>query len=311
MVPSSAGRGQDGTAGLGTTLSRVAAVRSKREVVYDALLSAIVRGELRPGSRLVIDEIAPQLGVSPIPVREALQRLQADGFVVLEPYVGATVAQLHAGSIAEVFALLESLEVISGRAACQRMGKPALGELETLLRGMDTAVGDLDRFSEENAHLHLFLCDQAAMPLVGSLTRQALTHWDRLRRHYLNEVFARRVAVSQREHWQLLAALRTRDPDRVERIVRAHNLAAREAYEEHLRETGRLVPPEPVPVTADERRLTARGCGPQRNPSAGRRTVDGVSGGKERPSAGERAAARRRGHEVGTRSVLGTRRYGS
>src|SRR5438067_8819367 len=82
--------------------------RSKKDATYDTLHTAIVRGDLAPGTRLVIDDLAAQIGVSPIPVREALQQLQADGFVVIEPYVGVTVTALQAGLVEEIFALLEA-----------------------------------------------------------------------------------------------------------------------------------------------------------------------------------------------------------
>src|SRR5262245_40102725 len=107
-------------------------VRSKKDATYDLLHAAIVRGDFAPGARLVIDDLAAQLGVSSIPVREALQQLQADGFVVIEPYVGATVTALQAGMIDEIFALLETTEVVSSRAACARMDADDLREVERL-----------------------------------------------------------------------------------------------------------------------------------------------------------------------------------
>src|SRR6478609_8337003 len=122
-------------------------VRSKKDATYDLLHTAIIRGEFAPGARIVIDDLAAQMGVSPIPVREALQQLQADGFVVIEPYVGATVTEIQASLVEEIFALLEATEVTSGRAACVRMSEDDLGEVERILREMDSAVQDLDRFS--------------------------------------------------------------------------------------------------------------------------------------------------------------------
>ena len=84
--------------------------RSKNEVVYDLLRQSIIEGEYKPGKRLVIDELAVTLGVSQSPIREAMRQLEADGFVTIEPYVGATVTKINADFIFEVFGLLESLE---------------------------------------------------------------------------------------------------------------------------------------------------------------------------------------------------------
>jgi DNA-binding GntR family transcriptional regulator len=84
--------------------------RTKQEFVYRTLREAIVRCELRPGERLIIDELAQRLQVSAIPVREALQLLQAESLVVTVPHVGATVAPISSASIVDVFTVLEGLE---------------------------------------------------------------------------------------------------------------------------------------------------------------------------------------------------------
>ena len=209
--------------------------RSKKEFAYDALRDAILEGQLGPGTRLVIDELSAELGVSQIPVREALQQLQSDGFVIIEPYVGARVTEINASLICEVFDLMEALEVISGRAACLCMSEDSLVEMENRLRNMDTLVTDSERFSQENARLHQFICERAGTPLVSRLKDRVLAHWDRLRRHYLQDVFERRVVDAQQEHWRVFEALRTRDPDHVEQVIREHNEAARAAYEAHLK----------------------------------------------------------------------------
>ncbi len=77
--------------------------KSKNEQVYDYLHERIIRCEIAPGSRLVVDHLARELGVSQIPIREAIFRLEADGFVRTQPHVGATVTELHAGTVREVF----------------------------------------------------------------------------------------------------------------------------------------------------------------------------------------------------------------
>ena len=211
--------------------------RSKKEFAYDTLRDTILEGQLEPGARLVIDELAADLGVSQIPVREALQQLQADGFVTIEPYVGARVTEIDASLICEVFDLMEALEVVSGRAACLRMSEDSLDEMESRLRAMDALVTDADRFSEENARLHQFICERAGTPLVDRLMDKVLAHWDRLRRYYLQDVFERRVGDAQQEHWLVFEALCTRDPDHVEQVIREHNKTARLAYTEYLERT--------------------------------------------------------------------------
>src|SRR5437762_3044963 len=111
--------------------------RTKQEFVYRTLRDAIVKCELAPGERLVIDDLARRLEVSSIPVREALQLLQSEGLVVAVPHVGATVAPISRESIAEVFTVMEGLEIVATRAAAHRARPEDLDALEEIVRQMD------------------------------------------------------------------------------------------------------------------------------------------------------------------------------
>ena len=94
--------------------------RTKQEFVYRTLRSAIMRCEIAPGERLVIDDLARKLEVSIIPVREALQLLQSEGLILNVPHVGATVAPITRESILDVFTLLEGLEIMATRLVAER-----------------------------------------------------------------------------------------------------------------------------------------------------------------------------------------------
>jgi DNA-binding GntR family transcriptional regulator len=208
--------------------------RSKKELVTKTLRDAILNGELIPGTRLVIEDLAKQLGVSPIPVREALQQLDADGYVAIEPYLGARVAPIEAESVAEVFSLLETMEVVSSRAACQHMSDSDFNVLQEILVKMDSLIGDPELWSQENRHFHKYICDKSGTRLVGSLMSKVLDHWDRLHRYFLTDVFARRLPQAQREHWKILKTLRTRDPAETEAVIREHAQASLTAYTKYL-----------------------------------------------------------------------------
>ena len=219
--------------------------RSKNEQVYELLKAKIVRGDYAPGQPLVIDTLARQLGVSQIPIREALRQLEANGFVSIEPYVGARVTEIHAGSIHEVFSMLEHMEILSGRAACVTMSTDAFDALEQMIDGMGRLLDDPEAWSEANKRLHRFICQQAGMNVVEKMLLVALDHWDRLRCHYLEDVFAQLMPPRQAEHEQMLAALRRRDPDELERVIHSHNRESLRAYIAHLEQTHVLSPAEP------------------------------------------------------------------
>lgn len=214
--------------------------RSKNEVVYDVLCQSIITGELKPGSRFVIDQLAIELGVSQIPIREAMRRLESDGFVTVEPYSGARVTEITTDFIFEVFALLESMEVISSRAACRVMSDEDMEKLARLIEKMDDSVNDPERWSQENKELHLFICELANSSLTQRFMAKMLAHWDRLRLHYLSDVFGQRIQIAQKDHHQILAAFRTRDPEEVEQVIRGHNQRALAAYVKHLQSAGHL-----------------------------------------------------------------------
>lgn len=207
----------------------------KQDLVYEALRGDILDGRFRPGTRLRIDEVAAELGVSHIPIREALKQLQADGYVTIEPYVGTTVAELQADWIHEVFDLMEALEEISGRAACKRMTDEDLKELEGIIGQMDDLVDNPEAWSQANVTLHQFVCEKAGTLLVSQLLGTVLNQWDRLRRHYLKEVVGHRLAEAQKEHWDILKALQRRDEDYVAQVIRTHNRMAFQAYAQYLR----------------------------------------------------------------------------
>ena len=214
--------------------------RTKQEYVYQWLRGAIMRGELAPGQRLVIDDIARRLEVSAIPIREALQSLQSEGLVVSAPHVGATVASISQDEVHEVFAIMEGLETVAVREAAALLTEEQGRMLQAIVADMDAAVDgqEYERWAEMNGKLHRSIGDVAAMPLLREMTDRALSRWERLRRHYFQGVLVPRVEQAQREHRELLAALVARDPDLAERVVRAHNRNAQTAYSDFLHSQG-------------------------------------------------------------------------
>lgn len=219
---------------------RIIQSKSKNEQVYDYLHSQILHGELAPGSRIIIDQIADELGVSHIPIREAIFRLKADGFISFEPHIGAKVTELEAKEISEVFQVLEAMEVISGRAACERITSKDIAWLEKLMKEMTSVTGDPNQWSIHNKDFHQYICEIAETGLINKVLREALDHWDRLRHYYLQEVSAKRVAFAQAEHKELFEALKAQDADRFEAVIRKHNQESLQAYICHLEKIGEL-----------------------------------------------------------------------
>lgn len=212
----------------------LAKFRSKKEIVYDLLRENILTGVYKPGTRLVIDDLASKLKVSQIPIREALGQLEADGFITTEPYVGATVTPIDANSIYEVFGLLESMEIISSRAACTKLTEHDLNSLTQMISDMDKVVDNPSEWARHNKTLHLFICEIGQTVLIHKMMQKVFDHWDRLRLYYLNDVSANRIIDAQTGHKQLIEAFKLRDADLVERVLHEHNQSALESYLQHL-----------------------------------------------------------------------------
>jgi DNA-binding GntR family transcriptional regulator len=212
---------------------------TKQQYVYSTLRDAIILCELRPGERLVIDDLARRLDISIIPVREALRQLEAEGLVLNVAHVGATVAPISRESIVEVFTILEGLETVSARAAATTATVDDFSQLEELVTAMDRALAE-DRqssWADLNSQFHLGISRLSGMPMLHEMLHRALDHWDRVRRYFFNDVLTRRAEQAQQEHHELLALMKSRNLENLERLMRTHNRGALAAYTSHLEAT--------------------------------------------------------------------------
>jgi DNA-binding GntR family transcriptional regulator len=218
------------------TVSKDARHRTKQELAYATLRQAIMKCELQPGERLVIDDLARRLSVSAIPVREALQLLQSEGLVVVVPHAGATVAPISPESILEVFTVLEGLESVASRAAVRRAREEDLLGLDRLVRAMDDALAAerYDDWADLNTRLHLTFSRLAGMPMLLEMTERVLDRWDRVRRYFFSGVLVHRLEHAQTEHHELVDAMRARDADRLEALIRQHNRGALASYTDYV-----------------------------------------------------------------------------
>lgn len=206
--------------------------RTKEESIYEVLRLAIMRGELKPGEKLVIDRLATELKVSPLPVRSALQRLQADHLVQITPHASAIVSEISWSMIDEIFTLLEHLETMAFKMVAHQGRAVDLGPLSQLVADMDQALArqDVEAYSELNSRFHRSIAELTGLHLLIEFTDRTLDNWDRLRRYYLNKVFSPRMPVAQEEHRQMLALLQAGDVAGLEALTAQHNRGALADY---------------------------------------------------------------------------------
>ena len=209
---------------------------TKQQFVYTTLRNSIIRCELAPASRLVIDDIAHRLRVSIIPVREALRLLQSEGLVVSVAHVGATVAPLSRTSIVDVFTTMEGLELVATREAAQKAGPSDVEVLAELVAEMDRALdaGSPQRWADLNTRFHLSIGRLADLPLLQEMIQRVFDYWDRVRRYYFRDVLIHRTRIAQGEHHLILDQIARHDLVHVEQTVRQHNQGALAAYVSYL-----------------------------------------------------------------------------
>ena len=101
-----------------------------RDVVFNTLRQAILRGEFKPGGRLMEIQLANKLGVSRTPIREAIRKLELEGLVIMIPRKGAEVADITEKSLRDVLEVRKALEELAVQLACEKITQEELEELE-------------------------------------------------------------------------------------------------------------------------------------------------------------------------------------
>jgi DNA-binding GntR family transcriptional regulator len=205
---------------------------TKQQAIYQHLKGQIMEGKLPPGQRLIIDEIADGLGLSIIPVREALQLLQSERLVEIRPHAGATVSAITHENIEEVFTILEGMEAVTVRRLAKSFSTGLAAKLASLIKQMDVTEkkSESEKWSALNMEFHLAMSEATGMPWLHEITTRVLGNWDRIRRHFFREGSEHRFAEAQKEHHAILKALEKGDADQAEQLARQHNRRAFRHY---------------------------------------------------------------------------------
>ncbi len=182
--------------------------RTTPALVADVLREAILRGILRAGQQLRQDEIARELGVSHIPVREALRQLEAEGLVRLRPYRGFEVSELSPEEVDELYEIRIPLECQALKLALPRLTDEDLRRAEAVLDAVD-AEDDPLLWSQLNTEFHTVLYAPSGRQRLLNLIRTLRTNVDRYLRLYISVMH--RKQYSQLEHRRILEAVRRQD----------------------------------------------------------------------------------------------------
>lgn len=203
-------------------------IRSEAQPGGQPAIAGVLRDAIRqrllpPGMALVQGALAEALGVSRVPVREALHSLAAEGLVVFAED-GARVVVLEPGEVHELWSLRALVEPAMAGAITKNIGSAELAVLTRLVERMDTAEGS-DAWSDLNFAFHLELYRAARLPHYAAVARRILTQIEPYSRVAVSRLQGKGAA--QAEHHEMIDALKRRDGEALREVLERHSVRAR------------------------------------------------------------------------------------
>ena len=193
-----------------------------RDVVFNTLRQAILRGELKPGERLMEIKLANKLGVSRTPVREAIRKLELEGLVLMVPRKGAEVAEITEKSLKDVLEVRKALEELAVQLACEKITKEDIQELEKAGEDFKKVLKsrDITEIAEADVRFHDVIYMATDNQKLISLLNNFREQMYRYRVEYLKkeEVHTQLIA----EHDAIVESVAKRDKERATSIVCQH-----------------------------------------------------------------------------------------
>lgn len=193
-----------------------------RDVVFNTLRQAILKGELEPGERLMEIQLAERLGVSRTPIREAIRKLELEGLVLMIPRKGAEVAKISEKSLRDVLEVRRSLEELAIELACSRMTEEDIQELEQAQETFRAAVkqGDAMTIAESDEHYHDIIYNGTGNTRLVQILNNLREQMYRYRLEYIKDADKRQILLV--EHDQILKAMKTRHVAEAKSAAREH-----------------------------------------------------------------------------------------
>ncbi|GEQ75305.1 GntR family transcriptional regulator [Comamonas testosteroni] len=206
---------------LRTSLPRRA---SLGEDVYETLLSQLISLRIAPGSRIAVDQLVRELGVSQTPIRAALIRLENEGLVVKTHNVGYSAAPMPSHRrFAQIYEMRLLLEPYATALAARNMDAEALLELQDIVKNMEMPSGDNARvaygkFAVQDAEFHAWIAKRSGNELIAETLNRLHAHMHLFRLRFHSDVTEDAI----NEHAQIVAALIARDEKAAESAMRCH-----------------------------------------------------------------------------------------
>ncbi len=193
-----------------------------RDVVFQTLRQAILRGELQPGERLMEIQLANKLGVSRTPIREAIRKLELEGLVLMIPRKGAEVAEITEKNLRDVLEVRGSLEELAVELACERITEEQLEELKRSAKEFEMSLngGDLTEYAEADVKFHDVIYHATDNMRLVQLLYNLREQMYRYRVEYLKRTEVHSILLD--EHQIIIDSLEKRDKVAAKKAIRKH-----------------------------------------------------------------------------------------
>ncbi|EGR0412394.1 GntR family transcriptional regulator [Vibrio cholerae] len=210
---------------------------TKSENLTEYLIEAIVEGQIAPGSKISEPELAKQFQVSRGPLREALMRVEGLGLIERIPHIGARVTQLSPIKLVELYAVREALEGMAARLAARNITELELAGLESLLSTHSTHIDQVEGASyfhqQGDFDFHYRIIQASRNQQLIGLLCDELYHLLRMYRYQSPRSHSRPVEALE-EHKFILRAIRQRDEELAEMLMRRHISRSRQLIEQQI-----------------------------------------------------------------------------
>ncbi|HIT90893.1 MAG TPA: GntR family transcriptional regulator [Candidatus Merdenecus merdavium] len=193
-----------------------------RDVVFNTLRQAILKGELKPGERLMEIQLANRLGVSRTPIREAIRKLELEGLVLMIPRKGAEVAKITVKNLKDVLEVRRALEELAVQVACDHIDEEQLEDIKLAAKEFEEAVKnrDLSGLAESDIKFHDLIFQATTNQRLITILHNLREQMYRYRVEYLKDSKAHEVLI--KEHNEIVKALSERDKEAATLAIRGH-----------------------------------------------------------------------------------------
>ncbi|MBD9597547.1 GntR family transcriptional regulator [Ensifer sp. ENS09] len=202
----------------------------RRTALHDTLVThlrdMIIEGDLSPGTRLHEGQLGEQLGVSRTPLREAIKYLASEGLVELVPSRGAVVKRFSAKDVQDMLTVLQTLEELAGKLACEAASDAGIAEVRALHDEMVARykAGDRLQYYKLNQQIHSAIAQLAANAALADMHAILQTRLKRIR--FIGHEGPEKWAAAVAEHEEMIVALEARDKAKLSEVLGRHLMNA-------------------------------------------------------------------------------------